>query len=60
MTHDFVATVKTYYIAHDGEKVWAKGTLEPGEQLSTGQPYLETFTSPRPYNARLVELGDTP
>jgi len=59
MSSTFVATVETYWIAHDGVEVKAHGVIEPGQQVSTGQPYLETFTSPRAYNARLVELGWT-
>jgi hypothetical protein len=60
MSHTFIATEQTQWIAHDGVKVIATGILEAGQQVSTGQPYLETFTSPRAYNARLVELGGPP
>jgi hypothetical protein len=60
MTNEFTATEETYWIAHDSKKVWANGVLEAGETVSTGQPYLDTFTGPRAYNARLVELGWTP
>lgn len=60
MSHTFIATEQTQWIAHDGAAVIATGIIQAGEQVSTGQPYLETFTSPRAYNARLVELGGPP
>lgn len=58
MTHTFTATVETFWIARDEEQVHANGILEPGQSVSTGQPFLETFTDPRAYNIRLVKLTE--
>lgn len=60
MTNTFVATETTYWIAHDEKRVYANGVAEDGDTVSSGQPFLETFLAPRPYTARLVELGGTP
>jgi hypothetical protein len=55
-TQNFVAEVQTFWITH-GEPPMGYGVMEPGNRLSTGQPYLETFTSRRLWMARVIELG---
>ena len=55
MTHTFVAEKQTFWIAHSDEAL-EHGILEPTEQISTGQPYLEIYDDPRQWNTRLVLL----
>jgi hypothetical protein len=55
MRHEIVADVVTYWIAHGVSK--SNGILDIGQHLASGEEYLETFTSYRPYLSRWVELG---
>jgi hypothetical protein len=55
MTHDFTADVRTFWIAHGPALHY--GELQPGESMSSGQNVFETFTSRRPWMARVIELG---
>ena len=55
MTHSFTATVTTYWIAHDPYDL-NQGVLEPGESISTGLDYLETYTSALTQSARIGAL----
>ena len=55
MTHSFTATVTTYWIAHDPYDL-NQGVLEPGESVSTGLDYLETYTSGLTQSARIGAL----
>lgn len=56
MTTNFTATKKTYWVAFNDEGVLHKGELEPGESLSTGMEYFETFTQRRSWLARVNTL----
>ena len=55
MTHHFTADTQTFWIAHS-EDTLEHGVLGAGESLDAGQPYLETYTSPREWNRRLTFL----
>lgn len=55
----FKATVETFYICHSIDIVHY-GVLEPGQEVSTGQDQLETFTKESEYLNRLQELGINP
>jgi hypothetical protein len=55
MTHDLTADRKTYWIAHDSDKI-ESGVLPEGGTLSTGMAYLETYTSPLVQQTRLHRL----
>ncbi len=55
MTHSFTATVTTYWIAHDPHDL-NQGVLEPGDSISTGLDYLETYTSGLTQQQRLGAL----
>ena len=52
MTKDLTADQKTYWIAHDSDKI-ESGVLPEGGTLSTGMAYLETYTSPLVQHTRL-------
>ena len=55
MTYNFTATVTTYWIAHSPGDL-NEGVLEPGESVSTGLDYLETYTSGLTQSERLGAL----
>jgi len=55
MTHDLTADQKTYWIAHDSDKI-ESGVLPEGGTLSTGMAYLETYTSSLVQHTRLHRL----
>jgi len=50
----------SYFLAHDGAKVFVPGYALAGSEVSTGQPYLELFVTLAELNARLVALGQLP
>lgn len=52
MTHHFEADKRTFWVSHS-EDALEHGVLDAGESLDTGQPYLETYTSPREWSRRL-------
>lgn len=53
MTHDFTAVAQTYWIAHSADAV-NSGVLAPGESISTGLDYLETYDSPLVQQQRIA------
>jgi hypothetical protein len=60
--HHLVADRPLLFIAHDGTDVLHWGIVEAGQNISTGQPELETFEADQlsAWEARLLELGVTP
>jgi hypothetical protein len=60
--HHLVADRPLLFIAHDGTDVLHWGEVETGQNISTGQPELETFEIDQraTWEARLLELGITP
>ena len=58
MTHEFVATEQTFWIAHTPSLSY--GVVQAGERISSGQEYLETFERRLPWRARVFELGGDP
>ena len=57
--HDITATEPTLFIAHNGAAVVHWAEVETGQQITTGQPTLETFTEAQrtQWENRLVALG---
>lgn len=55
MTHDYVATERTFWIAHGYDLSY--GELQPGECVSSGQPFFETFERRLPWIERIQALG---
>lgn len=57
--HDIIANEKCLFIAHNGADVVHWAEVETGQQISTGQPTLETFTEAQrtQWEDRLVALG---
>lgn len=54
-THDFIAEVRTFWIAHGSALHY--GELQPGDHMSTGQEFFETFERRLPWRIRVIELG---
>lgn len=54
-----VSDTQVWYIAHNGTDIFHPGILEAGQQVETGQPYLEIFESEEDWTARKAELGVT-
>ena len=50
-------TETTYVICHNGKDVIHPVKVEPGTNLSSGQPEVEEFTDEAAWTARLTELG---
>ena len=48
---------KLYYIAHNGIDVFHVGEAEIGQEITTGQPFLETFENIADYESRLIDLN---
>lgn len=55
MTHEFTAVTTTYWIAHSRDLI-SSGVLEPGEHVSSGLNYFETYDSPLMQQTRLASL----
>jgi len=56
-----IITETTYYIVYnEGITISYNGVIEPVHELSTGLPYLETFSNEEDWLARLAELGIEP
>lgn len=52
------ATTETiYFVAHNGEDIVHYGSIEPGSELSTGQPNLEEFDTAREMVTRAFNLN---
>lgn len=59
MTSLTVADQQIWFIAHNGWDTFHVGTATAGQEVSTGQPTLETFTTQEAFDARCTELGCT-
>lgn len=46
-----------YFLAHNGTDVFHYAQLLEGQQIETGQPFLEYFDTLDELKQRLVELG---
>ena len=59
--HDILATETCLFIAHNNAAVVHWGEVSSGQQISTGQPNLETFPEADrdQWETRLVMLGIT-
>lgn len=57
LNHQFKATEKTFWIAYNDDNVIHSGELEKDEEIDSGLPFFEVFTSRREWNKRLIELG---
>lgn len=57
--HDILATETCLFIAHNEADVVHWGEVNAGQQISTGQPNLETFPEDQrsSWESRLEELG---
>lgn len=54
---DLTATEIMWFIAHDGDTIVHHGKLLPGNQVTTGQPFFETFDNEEDWTARKMVLG---
>lgn len=52
-------SVITYWIAGDGEQVVHFGTLQPGQNVTTGQPAIYATENREQWITQLVRLGVT-
>lgn len=55
MTHTFVATETTYWVAHGPALHF--GVVQAGETISSGQEFFEHFDRLLPWRTRVIELG---
>ena len=60
MSFDLIATETVWYIAHNGGSIIHPGIAYEGCQVTTGQPYFETFNNETDWLVRLTELGYQP
>jgi hypothetical protein len=51
---------KTYFVCHDGDKVFHFGMVEAGKQVSTGQPYIREHDTEEQLAASVNELTGIP
>jgi hypothetical protein len=51
---------KTYFVCHDGDKVFHFGMVEAGKQVSTGQPYIRQHDTEEQLAASVNELTGIP
>lgn len=60
--HHIITDKPQLYIAHNGDDIVHTGEVGALQNISTGQPYLETFDIDQreQYEARLTELGVSP
>ena len=60
--HHILTDRPQLYIAHNGDDIVHYGEVGALQNISTGQPYLETFDIDQreQYKARLLELGVSP
>lgn len=60
--HHITTDKPQLYIAHNGDDIVHYGEVDALQNISTGQPYLETFDieAREQYEARLLELGVSP
>jgi len=54
---DLKAKEKTWWIAHNNKDIFHYGIVERGNEVTTGQPELETFTDETSWRARATALG---
>lgn len=60
MTSLTVSDQQIWFIAHNSVDTFHTGTASAGQEVTTGQPTLETFTTQESFEARCAELGCTP
>jgi len=48
---------KSFWIAHNNDKVVHFGGLKEGRKVQTGQPFLEEFEDEELWKKRVIELG---
>lgn len=56
-------TTTSYYICYDGEakdSITAYGTIDPGNQMTTGQPVLEEYKKKSKWLEELLVYGIIP
>ena len=60
--HHIITDRPLFYIAHNGDDIVHFGEVGALQNISTGQPYLETFDIDQreQYEVRLLELGVSP
>lgn len=49
-----------WFIAHNGVDVFHTGSAAESQEVTTGQPNLETFTSEEAFLSRCAALGISP
>lgn len=58
MKHEIKGHTKTkYVIAHNGKDVFHFTKVEVGQEMGTGQPYVEVFDTEKEAGERLNELS---
>lgn len=57
MNSVIVSDSEIWFIAHNGSDVFHHGKAIAGQEVSTGQPILETFATEQEFSARCAELG---
>ena len=58
MPQTATATTETiYFVASNGDDIVHYGSIEPGSELATGQPYLEEFATAREMASRAFNLN---
>ena len=58
MPQTSTATTETiYFVASNGDNIVHYGSIEPGSELVTGQPYLEEFDTAREMASRAFNLN---
>jgi len=60
MLTSIIADEKVYFIAGDGVDALHYGECVAGQEITTGQPNLATFTSREIWKAELLERGIDP
>lgn len=56
---NYTASEVTYYIAYNNNGIVHYGKLAINQEVSTGQPFLETFQDEALWENKLLELGIT-
>lgn len=56
MSQEFNATKTIWWIAHNNVDVFHYGQIYEGENLTTGQPFFETFDNKIDWDNRIEEL----
>ena len=59
MSQEFTATKTIWWIAHNNVDVFHFGQIYEGQNLTTGQPFFETFDNKNEWDDRIEELLPT-